>query len=263
GQDGQVYSTAQYPGIVYAAKLPDLMQLLLAALVAAPIVVFVIVAIVLGLVGFLMFSSSREKSLSGTPVLQGRLGGKLSGGRVSSGPVIPVATEEPIPQRGQTPAASPSPARSVSQPQQPVVVQPVVPPRAKQQPIETVLSVNAITPDSGETMLSAGSAAPRAMLTVISAGSGQASQGQIILNQFPFVIGRTEGGLIISDLNVSRRHAQIMYNETSRTYTISDLKSSNGTRINNQRLEPDRPAQLLNGSLIGLGANVILRFEIS
>ncbi len=263
GQDGQVYSTAQYPGIVYAAKLPDLMQLLLAALVAAPIVVFVIVAIVLGLVGFLMFSSSREKSMSGTPVLQGRLGGKLSGGRVSSGPVIPVATDEPILQRGQTPSASPSPARSVSQPQRPVAVQPAVPPRAKLQPNETVLSVNAITPDSGETMLSAGSAAPRAMLTVISAGNGQASQGQILLNQFPFVIGRTEGGLIISDLNVSRRHAQIMYNETNRTYTISDLKSSNGTRINNQRLEPDRPVQLLNGSMIGLGANVILRFEIS
>ncbi len=269
GKENQVYSTAQYAGIVYAAKLPDLMQLMYAALIAAPIVIFVVIAIILGLVGFLMYSSSREKSMTGTPVLQGRLGGKLSGGKSASGSVIPIASDEPIPLRGQPAPAQPSrpaanpPARSPSQPftPPPVPARPVV--SARPAPNETVISSSAFVPDQGATMISSSPLPARAFLTVVSAGSGLAPQGQILLNQFPFVIGRTEGSLVISDPNVSRRHAQILYNAASGSYTLVDLRSSNGTRLNTQPLTPDQPAQLQSGAMIGLGANVILRFEIS
>jgi pSer/pThr/pTyr-binding forkhead associated (FHA) protein len=41
------------------------------------------------------------------------------------------------------------------------------------------------------------------------------------------------------------------------------LQSSNGTRLNEQRLNPGQPAVLSNGAVIALGPNVTLRFSIS
>ena len=76
------------------------------------------------------------------------------------------------------------------------------------------------------------------------------------------MIGRVEGSLIIPEANISRRHAQINYNEANRVYTITDLNSSNGTRLNNQPLVAGQPSQLAGGSVIGLGPNVTLRFDI-
>ncbi len=273
GKDNQVYSTAQYQGIVYAAKLPDLMQLLYAALVAAPIVIFLIVAILLGLVGFMMYSSSREKSMTGTPVLQGRLGGKLSGSKVSGGPVIPVATEEPIPLRGQhpvasTPVANPPrqstkpPVSGASQAQWSMPGQPGSSP-AMPSSDATIITSSPIALTQDATMISSVSMPPRAFLTVLSAGEGLIPQGKILMTQFPFVIGRAEGSLIIPELNISRRHAQIIYDESRRIFSICDLNSSNGTRINNQPLAPGQTAQLVNGALIGLGANVSIRFDVT
>ncbi|MCX6080277.1 MAG: FHA domain-containing protein [Chloroflexi bacterium] len=271
GKDSQVYSTAQYQGIVYSARLPDLMQLLYAALIAAPIVIFVIIAILIGLVGFLMYSSSREKSMTGTPVLQGRIGGKLAGAKNSSGAVIPIATDEPIPLRGSKPAVIPSrpvstpPDQGVSvrQPQRSAPTPPAPAPFAQPVQNATQISRDIQVPDQGATIISSAPILPRAFLTVISAGNTPAPQGQILMAQFPFVIGRTEGALIIPDLNVSRRHAQIIFDGPTRAFFISDLNSSNGTRLDNQRLVPDQPVQLRSGSLIALGINVMIRFELA
>ena len=270
GSNKQVYSTAQYQGIVYAAKLPNLMQLLYAALIAAPIVIFLIVAILLGLVGFMMYSSRREKSMTGTPVLQGRLGGKLANsGR--SGAVIPLSAEEPIPLRGP----APEPALPPANPQRQFPSQPAPAPnppqwqRPAQQPPAlpaneaTMIASGPAAAAQGETMISSAPMATRAFLTVLQAGGSPAPQGQIMLTQFPYVIGRTEGSLIIPEANISRRHAQITYNESTRAFFISDLRSSNGTRLNNQPLVPDQPVQLLNGALIGLGPNVTIRFVVA
>jgi pSer/pThr/pTyr-binding forkhead associated (FHA) protein len=82
------------------------------------------------------------------------------------------------------------------------------------------------------------------------------------VTQVPFVIGRTEGALIIPNPNISRRHAQIDFDAGLQAYVITDLKSSNGTILNNQRLAPDQPVLLSNGSIIGLGLNVIIRFNL-
>jgi pSer/pThr/pTyr-binding forkhead associated (FHA) protein len=86
---------------------------------------------------------------------------------------------------------------------------------------------------------------------------------QIALTQFPYIIGRVEGNLIIKDPNISRQHDQVTYEATSRTYFITDLNSSNGTRLNEQRLAPGQPVQLTRGAVIGLGPNVTLRFDLS
>lgn len=272
GKDNQVYSTAQYQEIVYAAKLPNIMQMLYAALIAAPIIIFAVIAIIIGLVGFLMYSSSREKSMTGTPVLQGRLGGKLKGGR-SSGPVLPVATDEPIPLRGQNPApqaasnpprpAPNPPAPSASQPQWSMPAQPAAPPPAMPASDATMIASGPGVPAQGATMIASAPILPRAFLTVLQAGGSQAPQGQILMTQFPYIIGRAEGSLIIPELNISRRHAQITFDASNRTFYVADLNSSNGTRLNNQPLPPGQPVQLYNGALIGLGPNVSIRFDVA
>jgi pSer/pThr/pTyr-binding forkhead associated (FHA) protein len=101
------------------------------------------------------------------------------------------------------------------------------------------------------------------VLTVIRAPAGVFSQAQVMVDSLPFVIGRTEGRLIVNEANVSRRHAQITYDDARQAYFLTDLQSSNGTRINEQRLNPGQPVQLTNGTVIGIGPNVTIRFTMS
>lgn len=90
-----------------------------------------------------------------------------------------------------------------------------------------------------------------------------ASKSPTMVSPLPFVIGRTEGALRIPDPNISRKHAQINYDAAQRAYFINDLNSSNGTYVNSRRIMPGQTAQLSNGSVIGLGPGITLRFELS
>jgi hypothetical protein len=75
----------------------------------------------------------------------------------------------------------------------------------------------------------------------------------------PFVIGREDAALTITgDRQISREHAAINYEAGS--YTITDLRSSNGTFLDDIRLQPNEPAQLQPDSLIRLGQVTQLRF---
>jgi|GEM_PF-3529460 len=54
-----------------------------------------------------------------------------------------------------------------------------------------------------------------------------------------FTIGREDGNdLVLDDTQTSRRHAEIR--QQGKEYTITDLKSTNGTFLNRKRLEPNR-----------------------
>lgn len=65
------------------------------------------------------------------------------------------------------------------------------------------------------------------------------------------VIGRAPGcDFILSDLSVSRRHAELYRNE-NRTWMVSDLGSMNGTRVNGWRLTG--PTQVRPGDQLGFG----------
>nr|MBA2682507.1 FHA domain-containing protein [Ktedonobacteraceae bacterium] len=50
---------------------------------------------------------------------------------------------------------------------------------------------------------------------------------------------------------VSRVHAA--FERTGTTYTLTDLNSTNATRINNKRLEPDKPAPINDGDALQFG----------
>jgi FOG: FHA domain len=118
--------------------------------------------------------------------------------------------------------------------------------------------------EAGATVIAAQPVIAKASLIVVRSPEDALNQGQqIALTQFPFIIGRLEGSLIIKDANISRRHAQITYEVANRSYFITDLNSSNGTRLGEQRLAAGQPVQLTRGAVIGLGPNVTLRFDLS
>jgi VWFA-related protein len=257
GKSNQVYSSTNYSGVVYTATRPSIFQNIGVALVASPILMGLIIAIILGMVGYFMYMSIRSKSMTGTPVMQGRLGEKLSGGR-SSGPVLPLSDNEPIPLRGQP---TREPARSVPQPFSPPPSQlGSSRPAAGGRDDRTMLAGG----EEGATLIAAQPAPAKVSLMIVRSPEDASNQGrQIALTQFPYIIGRVEGNLIIKDPNISRQHAQVTYEAASRTYFITDLNSSNGTRLNEQRLAPGQPFQLTGGAVIGLGPNVTLRFDLS
>jgi predicted component of type VI protein secretion system len=238
--------------VIYTA--PSIFERLGAALLAEPIFLFGILGIVLALVGFLMFNASRQKSLSGTPVLQGRLGGKLRRSRKGPTPVIPVASDEPLALR--SPVSSPAPAKK------PASASPVNSPPPV--PVPTVMASNPADSEAGNaTVIAPSSKIPSATLTVLKGEGFTPSNKSAPVMPLPFVIGRSEGALIIVDSNISRRHAQITYDDMQHAYYLTDMNSSNGTQLNNHRLIPGQPVRLSGGSVIDLGPNVTLRFDLS
>lgn len=65
--------------------------------------------------------------------------------------------------------------------------------------------------------------------------------------------------IVINDPEVSRHHARLVRTPTG--YTMEDLRSTNGTFVNRQRLTA--PYQLVSGDLIGLGETVTLAYEVA
>jgi len=256
-KNNNVYSTTSYEGVTYTA--PTLFQRLGVALIAAPIFLFAILAVIVMVMLFLMFTASRQKTLSGTPVLQGQLGGKLKGSRRAAGLVIPISNEEPVLAHGRmaSPSSSPAPV-SAPAPVNLPKPQPIPAPSVA----EATLIAGLAQPENGATVISSGPGLPIALLTVSQAAGGDLIQSPVQVIQIPFVIGRTEGNLIIPDQNISRKHAQLDYDSTQRAYLITDLNSSNGTFLNRQRLAPHQPVPLANGAVIGLGPNVTIRFDL-
>jgi hypothetical protein len=71
-------------------------------------------------------------------------------------------------------------------------------------------------------------------------------------------IGRSSTNVIaIADPEVSRRHACIKWTDNS--YIIEDWGSTNGTFVNDQRI--NGPVMLFNGDEIRLGDTIVLQFE--
>ena len=71
------------------------------------------------------------------------------------------------------------------------------------------------------------------------------------------VIGRTDGDLIIDDINISKKHS-VVETWSRDTYFIRDLASTNGTYINGQRVTSTK---IKNGDIITVG-NTKLKFRV-
>lgn len=81
---------------------------------------------------------------------------------------------------------------------------------------------------------------------------------QYELTRDKVTIGRDiTNDVVVGDPEVSRHHARLV--RTATGYAIEDLRSTNGTFVNQQRIAT--PHTLQNGDLIGLGETVVLAFE--
>jgi hypothetical protein len=111
-------------------------------------------------------------------------------------------------------------------------------------------------------------AQPKASLLCLRWGAAQAlANKRIALEHFPYLIGRSTGcDLSISDPLVSGKHLYIDYDNRRRTFSITDLKSTNGTMIDHgsskSRLAADTKEVLNNGAIVELGPNLTFRFEV-
>lgn len=82
--------------------------------------------------------------------------------------------------------------------------------------------------------------------------SGEKSGEYFPLGQRTTVIGRDEGvPLQILDERVSRKHAQIRFDEKAAAYILMDMKSVNGTFVNGRRMSTE--LVLADGDEIQLG----------
>lgn len=89
--------------------------------------------------------------------------------------------------------------------------------------------------------------------------SGPAGMSTYELPVGTAVIGRRDADLVLDDPLVSRRHAQIESSDAG--CTLTDTKSSNGTKVNGIRLKEHDPHPLNPGDVIEIGA-FTLTYEI-
>lgn len=236
----EVMTTTEYSGVTYNA--PGLTERLVAALTAKPIFLAIIAGIIMLVVVFFMFTSARQKSMSSTPVMQGQLGKKMKGKELSDG-LQAIASDEGVLLK-HTP--------STSTPRVPS--SPATTPKASP-PVDATVMYNTL--DAAPSRPEPVRRQPVQSYLVVVKGI---APGSHLIDQNPYTIGRTEGNLVIGEGSVSRRHAQIS-SDASQNFFITDLNSSNGTRVNGRRLTGGETVQITNGAVIEIGANVTLKFE--
>ena len=89
---------------------------------------------------------------------------------------------------------------------------------------------------------------------------GEASPRRIRLEEFPYTIGRARDCHLVVDLEpISRLHARIDYEHEQ--VTVTDLGSTNGTYVNRQRLDAQRPRRLKSGDVVNLANVCRLEFD--
>jgi serine/threonine protein kinase len=98
---------------------------------------------------------------------------------------------------------------------------------------------------------------PRVRLTFTAANDGLLFGKSVVVSSVPFRIGRN-ADLSINDAHLSREHAVI--NWDGKSFTISDLGSTNGTYVNGRRL-PAGLQTLPFGAVIRLGTATALTFS--
>ena len=70
-------------------------------------------------------------------------------------------------------------------------------------------------------------------------------------------IGRTaQSEIMINDYTISKRHARIHHSRSQNSYILEDLGSTNGTRVNGERLEKNAPLRIQSSDTIRFGRHI-------
>lgn len=95
---------------------------------------------------------------------------------------------------------------------------------------------------------------------VVISETGESSRVSIPTDRDRIIIGRGSNSHInIQDVRVSRAHAQITRTSEGK-FTIADLYSANGTRLNDEPLTFNSPASWMEGEIVTIGStSLILR----
>ena len=97
-------------------------------------------------------------------------------------------------------------------------------------------------------------ARPSHAVLVIQAGGFEGTRYELQGNET--VIGRNPNtDITLLDDGISREHAILVYDEDSGEFTIEDLQSTNGTRVNGKKV---RGAALQPGDQIQIGRTVFV-----
>ena len=140
--------------------------------------------------------------------------------------------------------------------------------KIEQEEYASVVERMSAADSSGETVLLSdymptGTLAGRKIRTELARLSGiiNGREENFEINKSPFTIGKMAGkaDAVIADRRVSRIHATIR--QDGGRYFLSDLNSTNGTCLNDRRLEQDEAAALEDGDIIKF-ANVMLKFSL-
>ena len=241
----QPLTTTEYKGLVYTPITPSIFSTLATGVVAAPFIIVGIVVILVVVMVWLMRGSKREKMKSGTPVLQGNLEVNLkppTGELPISKTVIldrPKSNSQPAP-----------PVDSSSSGNETFILDSAM--------LDRLKSKSEVAP-----AVPPPPAQPRAAISIRSSPMQTVIGKAFMVNQNPFSLGRgKDNHLVILDSKISRKHAQISYTPATHTYTIIDLASDNGTWLNGARLMPNSHAIIQNGSVIQLGTDTQLVFQV-
>ena len=91
---------------------------------------------------------------------------------------------------------------------------------------------------------------PVLRLVVVESGSSDLVPGQAVELKDAAILGRAErADVVLADPAVSSEHARV--SRVGRAWVISDLGSTNGTRLNDRRVDGDVP--LAQGDVVALG----------
>jgi len=234
-KDGSEYSKIPYSGVVYTA--PTIMQRVWLTFVAAPWLPMLLLLILIVAVWFAMRSTRQQKVLSGTPVLDGKMGASLSG------KPLPLADDEPLLKR-----------KIAVQPQ---IFEPI-PTSSPETAPKTVMEV----PESAIITTDFFTSSSLALILTLTDFPQGLEPVSYTVSTFPAVIGRTGADIQINEQHISRRHAQLEYSSSERIFLLKDLGSSNGTFLGAQRLLPNQPTPVSSGSVIRFGQKITLLLQV-
>ena len=87
--------------------------------------------------------------------------------------------------------------------------------------------------------------------------------GEIILDASPYIIGSFKGicQFCIDDPEISPIHTQFSYDENEQTWSVTDMNTRTGTRLNGETIPTNTPVPLQDGNEIGIG-NINITFKI-
>jgi pSer/pThr/pTyr-binding forkhead associated (FHA) protein len=161
------------------------------------------------------------------------------------------AQSQPIPpvvKQATEPKPEPSPAA-------PAAVQP------PSEPMPGKPSPGGATPNEnmiGETF--AGFESPPCRFIVEKAETNEVNGQRIEITSYPFILGRVLP-LFSTENGVSRRHAEVNFDSQRKLFTIIDLMSTNGVTLDGVEIMGSVPYELKAGMHVGLGPDVMLKFE--